>query len=268
MAMKRSHDQGERSAEGGELRGSPRMGVAIIGVTFQNKAVTYYDVNGMAIVEGDIALGHVADLEAAMDWAARSSGRSGRRARCGHYGRPRRWPNCRIPHEIDPNLPNQQRVTDAIAHWESRTEFRFPLRTAADSNYVRFISGDGCWSMVDSNANKRSASALGALLEARFTRSATQLDFGMNRVGRIGTCLSRSSGKTYNTGWRLSSISTSPTVTIWTRTTTHRSCITRDGRSLRTIRIRLHRLIQTRRSANATCCPAATLPQSGDVPQL
>ena len=31
-----------------------------------------------------------------------------------------RWPNCTVPYEIDAGLPNQQRVTDAIAHWEAQ----------------------------------------------------------------------------------------------------------------------------------------------------
>jgi hypothetical protein len=34
------------------------------GATFTNKAVTYYEVDGIAIVEGDIALGKVQDIEA------------------------------------------------------------------------------------------------------------------------------------------------------------------------------------------------------------
>ena len=37
-----------------------------------------------------------------------------------------RWPNCVVPFTIDPALPNQARVTDAIAHWEANT--RLPVR--------------------------------------------------------------------------------------------------------------------------------------------
>ena len=45
---------------GGERRGSPKMGTAIIsGAIFKNKAVVYYDVEGIAILEGDIAIGRV-----------------------------------------------------------------------------------------------------------------------------------------------------------------------------------------------------------------
>ena len=63
-----------------------------------------------------------------------------------------RWPNGVVPYEIDPGLPNQQRVTDAIAHWEANTTIRFTLRTAANQaqfpDFVRFVSGGGCSSFV------------------------------------------------------------------------------------------------------------------------
>ena len=68
----------EQSAE---LRGSPKMGVAVIsGATFTNKSVVYYDLEGAAIVEGDICLGKVADVQKTMD-AAREAVRPIRRSR-------------------------------------------------------------------------------------------------------------------------------------------------------------------------------------------
>lgn len=146
--------------EGGEFRGAPQMHVALInGATFQNKTVTYYDVDGAAIVEGDICLGAVADIETAM---ARARGVASADPAVafsvGITGSQFRWPGCRMPHEIDPNLPNQQRVTDAIAHWEARTAFRFPLRTATDTNWVRFTDAGGCWSMVGMQGGQQTIS--------------------------------------------------------------------------------------------------------------
>jgi hypothetical protein len=63
-----------------------------------------------------------------------------------------RWPNATIPYVIDAGLPNQSRVTDAIAYWQAHTSIRFVLRTAANQSqypdFVRFVSGGGCSSSV------------------------------------------------------------------------------------------------------------------------
>ena len=176
MASKRSKPSGSSrtsSSKGdiigdGDLRGSPRLGTATIsGVTFANKSVTYYDVEGVAIVEGDIAIGMVSDIEKHMA-AARDAVKADPNIAfsVGITGAQFRWPNCQIPYEIDPALPNQQRVTDAIAHWEANTAIRFPLRTAANQgqfpNWVRFTDAGGCWSFVGMQGGQQTIS-LGAV---------------------------------------------------------------------------------------------------------
>ncbi len=130
----------------GELRSGPIAGTALIdGVTFAQKPVLYAEVEGQAIFEGDIVLGAVQDIqqEQTQGLAPRSIGITGAQFR---------WPNAQVPYEIDSALPNQQRVTDAIAHWEAHTRIRFVKRTAANQaqfpDFVRFISGSGCSSMV------------------------------------------------------------------------------------------------------------------------
>lgn len=57
------------------------------------------------------------------------------------------WPDGIVTYAIDPNLPDQQRVTDAIAHWEANTNIDFVERTD-ESNYVYFTPGSGCSSYV------------------------------------------------------------------------------------------------------------------------
>ena len=153
--MARSNAKDPAPQGEGEQRGGPVMGTAVIrGNTFGARSVTYYDVDGMALFEGDIAIGRTEDVKAATDGArdAVASGDPAVAFGVGITGSQFRWPNCQIPYEIDPALPNQARVTDAIAHWEQKTPFRFPLRTAANAgsypNYVRFGDQGGCWSYL------------------------------------------------------------------------------------------------------------------------
>ena len=71
----------DAGANGGEFRGGPSMGSAVIsGASFATKSVVYYDVEGVAIVEGDIALGTVEEVKQATA-AARRGGR-GRPQHC------------------------------------------------------------------------------------------------------------------------------------------------------------------------------------------
>jgi len=146
------------SANDGMLSGDDIRTGFIDGATFRNKPVQYSVVDGMAIFEGCIVLGTVEEMEAKA--AAVRAGKAGDVAQLsgglergvGITGDQFRWPNALMPYDIDPNLPNQSRVTNAIAHWEQNTNMRFVLRTAANAgqypNYVRFRPGNGCSSSV------------------------------------------------------------------------------------------------------------------------
>lgn len=101
------------------------------------RPVSYEVVQGQYILEGDIILDkslvsthqkHVSE--------AKSTGLRGGR-----------WPNNTVYYNIDPNLPNQARVTDAIAEWESKTSLRF-VKRSNQQNYITFRSGGGCSSSV------------------------------------------------------------------------------------------------------------------------
>ncbi len=137
-----------------EQRGSPHMDVAVIsGVTFTHKAVTYYDVGGVAIIEGDIALGAVSDIRRLTEQARSVAGLGDARTYgVGIPGQSFRWPDCLMPYEIDPELPEADRVLEAIEHWQDHTSFRFVPRTDQNSarypNYVYFTDRLGCWSYV------------------------------------------------------------------------------------------------------------------------
>ncbi|WP_299258764.1 M12 family metallopeptidase [uncultured Aquimarina sp.] len=58
-----------------------------------------------------------------------------------------RWPNNTVYYTIANDLPNQSRVTNAIASWENNTNLTFIQRTN-ESNYINFRPGSGCSSSV------------------------------------------------------------------------------------------------------------------------
>jgi hypothetical protein len=128
-----------------ELVGATTGRTQINGTTFAGKQLTYSEIDDLAVFEGDIVLGLAsampnADRDADIAYAVIVSATSAR------------WPDATVPYEIDAAMPNQIRVTDAIAHWTANTPIKFVLRTAANAgtfpNYVRFFQGNGCFSSV------------------------------------------------------------------------------------------------------------------------
>lgn len=126
----------------------PKVG-RISGNTFQHREVRYSALHGVAIFEGDIALGTVDQIEAvSRDPEVRKLVPEG----IAIPGEQYRWPGGRIPYRIDPDLPHPERVTEAIAHWQARTKIRFiPLDSSNLNQFpdrVFFTAQDGCWSHV------------------------------------------------------------------------------------------------------------------------
>jgi hypothetical protein len=129
----------EADYEHGEQRSGPVAGTVVInGATFSGKGLQYAEVEGQAIFEGDIVLGPAKALRDAEGMAPQFS--------VGISGQAFRWPNATIPFEIDPALPNQQRVHDAIAHWHANMRIRLTAR-AGEGDFVRFVPGSGCSSL-------------------------------------------------------------------------------------------------------------------------
>lgn len=127
----------------------------IRGSTFGIKEVEYSVVDELAIFEGDICLGKADDVATQVpSIGVEQMSARGIAHAIGITGEDFRWPNGRIPFEINAGVPNQTRtrITNAIAHWEQNTNIRFVQRTAANANqfpnFVRFIAGNGCWSWV------------------------------------------------------------------------------------------------------------------------
>jgi hypothetical protein len=138
----------ERDAGVGEQpRAKGEVRTALIrGNTFAARAIQYVEVDGLAMFEGDIILGTV-DQVTRMSDMLRAESAAGVAAGVAITGAQFRWPQCRIPYTIDSALPNQARVTDAIAHWEANTSYRFVVRTT-EADFVTFQPGSGCSSSV------------------------------------------------------------------------------------------------------------------------
>ena len=125
--------------------GTGEIGTGIIsGHGFDHVAVEYEMVNGLPMFEGDIVLDF--DDEPIQ-------------AGLGVRNKKYLWPDLLVPYTISATLSNQQRVHDAIAHWEEHTSIRFVERTEANANqypnYVEFISSFGCWSYVGMRGGKQ-----------------------------------------------------------------------------------------------------------------
>lgn len=134
----------------------------ISGITFKNKPVQYAVVDGMAVFEGCIVLGKAEDLEHKTSEAQSLPAdlvEGDIAFGIGITGEQYRWPNGLIPYDIDPALPNQQRVTDAVAHIESQTSLRFVRRTSSNQgqypDYVYVKPSTGCWSYVGRQGGKQ-----------------------------------------------------------------------------------------------------------------
>ena len=116
-----------------ELGGGTDVRVALIdGATFYAKPVKYTVVDGIAIMEGDIELGPVEKVERITEMH-RMEQRGEVAFGVVITGADNHWTNCVIPYTIDDGLPNQNRVTDAIAHWEANTNYGFVERTAENA---------------------------------------------------------------------------------------------------------------------------------------
>jgi PKD repeat protein len=138
--------------EGYTTPGETRTGF-ILGRDRQPMEVTYEIHNGLAIWEGDIIIGRASEIattRAALLAPSGGGARTGNGARFGVVidGDAFRWPGGVVPYEIDPGLPDQSRVTDAIAMVEQATAGVNLVPRSGEDDYIRFVSSDGCSSSV------------------------------------------------------------------------------------------------------------------------
>jgi hypothetical protein len=105
---------------GGMLQSDDIRTGFISGATFRNKPVQYSVVDGLAVFEGCIVLGRADEMdEIAQNVQSNQAGEDagGEIAHgIGITGSQCRWPGGLMPNEIDPALPNKNRVTGATIH--------------------------------------------------------------------------------------------------------------------------------------------------------
>ncbi|QHT66415.1 peptidase M12 [Rhodocytophaga rosea] len=104
--------------------------------------ISYSKIGNQMVFQGDILLTQeqlsVNETPGAANGRTQGTGRS-----LQEY----RWSNKIVYYTIDPDLPNQQRVKDAITHWQANSPIKFVLRTT-QPDFVTFTTGSGCSSYV------------------------------------------------------------------------------------------------------------------------
>ncbi len=122
--------------EAGSGNGEIRAG------SWRGLPVQYRTLDGWALVEGDILPVPVSEMEGSPRKI------SGGRAASAISSQYLLWAGGVIPYVIDPDLPDPQRVTDALQHWQDRTSIRFVEHTT-EGGYVTFQPGwSGCSATV------------------------------------------------------------------------------------------------------------------------
>ncbi|QDG49900.1 hypothetical protein FIV42_03825 [Persicimonas caeni] len=103
------------------------------------RMVAYREVDGLLVAEGDMLLQpsllQEIDPDEVGPYRIRVQELASRESAAF-------WPDARVPYTIDPNLTDQARVHDAIAHWEQHTPVDFVERTD-EAAYVTFAPRDG-----------------------------------------------------------------------------------------------------------------------------
>ena len=115
---------------------------------YQGKQITYEIINSWAIFEGDILLGKAEEIarNKPPELIPDQPGSAPKAAVVS--GPTRHWPGATVPYVIDAPLVGDSRITDAIAHWNTRTPLSLVPRNS-ETDYVRFVETDpDCFSAV------------------------------------------------------------------------------------------------------------------------
>ena len=122
-------------------------------------SIDFVDSDGTAVYQGDLILGNTSDIKYAAklgpidlalleDASPDDPGSQALRPFANVLQRATkagRWPNATIPYEIDENLPQRQKIIDAMKIWSDNTPIKFVERATENAgnykNFVRFTKG-------------------------------------------------------------------------------------------------------------------------------
>jgi hypothetical protein len=113
---------------------TPELHTGMIATAAGPLEITYEVIDSHVVLEGDMIIPWSDLLDPHVAHAAT-------------VPRSSTWPGGVVPFEVDPALPDQGRVINAINHWQQSTGIRFVGRTT-QTDYVRFTVGGGCSSYV------------------------------------------------------------------------------------------------------------------------
>lgn len=114
---------------------------AILETAEGTETLSYQLIDDYMVHEGDIILGRVGQFNAQSATLKTTT-----------------WANCVIPYEINPNLPNKKRITDAVNHWASRTHVQLVPRTNQKDYLVFEDDGKGCYSYIGRRGGRQTLS--------------------------------------------------------------------------------------------------------------
>ena len=140
-----------------ETSSNDTVKIEVSGFTSKPKILECSIINNNVIFEGDIFFGHIDKMK------KKESSDPEPIFGIIRTGSQFRWPEGKVPYEMDPNLPNKQRITDAINHIEEKTKIRFIKRDSQNEsqypNYVYVFDDGGCYSAVGMMGGKQLLSA-------------------------------------------------------------------------------------------------------------
>jgi hypothetical protein len=127
-------------AEGlGAPRSCPSCGEVTIEIDGESQTMDVEEIDGRAVVEGDILVGDDAYGIAGSTIALKL------------------WPGGVVPYEVDPAVTKPERLTSAIAHWRDLVGIRLVRRTN-QKDYIRIFKGSGCYSALGRRGGKQEIS--------------------------------------------------------------------------------------------------------------